>query len=144
MSFDLDITKKYYAKDTKKYLQVINSWLEKPKPHISKFPKQLFKAKFKYEYYDAITLLSKVVGLKTVGIFESWMFYIIVRMEQDVDYHWLGIIGAMIHGQLCNVLQTKSFTMTSYLVYDLERFHPYKELSTRGVFGQDVIYEVYP
>lgn len=72
------------------------------------------------------------------------MFFIIVRMDQNIDYHLANIISAMIHDQLCNVLQTKRFTMTSYLVYALARFHPYKGLDTRGVFGQEVIYEVYP
>lgn len=85
-----------------------------------------------------------MVGFKSVGIFENWMFYVILRMEQKNNYHWECIISAMIHEQMCNVLQTKSFTMNFYLFYILAMFHPYKGLSTRGVFGQDVIYEVYP
>lgn len=84
-----------------------------------------------------------MVGWKSAGMFENWMIYVIVRMEQKTNYHWAGIISAMIHEQMCNVLQTKTFTITS-LVYALARFHPYKGLSTRGVFGQDVIYEFYP
>lgn len=135
VGLDLDIAKRHYMDDTTKALQVINSWLEKPKPHFSKFPKQLHKAKFISEYYDAITLLSRVMGLKIVEMFENWMFNVIVRMEKNFDYQWSGIINARIHEKFCNVSQSKSFTMTSYLVHALARFHPYKWLSERGIFG---------
>lgn len=145
VAFSMEAAQEFYDEQTIKSQQLINSWLDNPKSHYSKLPKQLFKAKFKKEYYDAITLLSRVVGLKNAGMFENWMCHVIVRMEQEkIDYHWAGVISRVIHEKFSNVLQTKTFTMTSYLVYALARFHPYKGLSTRGVFGQDVIYEVYP
>lgn len=56
------------------------------------------------EYYDAITLLRRVVGLKSAEVFENYMFHVIVRMEQNINYHWEGIISAMINEQMCNVL----------------------------------------
>lgn len=105
VGFTIQAAQEFYDDQTIKSQQLINSWLEKPKSHYSKLPKQLFRAKFKREYYDAITFLSRVVGLRSAGTFENWMCHAIVRMEQEqIDYHWAGVINQVIHKQLFKVL----------------------------------------
>lgn len=65
---------KSYDNDHNKALQIMNySWMEKPKDHYSKIPKQLYKSDFKEEYNDMITILNRVVGLDKAYAFEDWM-----------------------------------------------------------------------
>lgn len=72
------------------------------------------------------------------------MVHVINKIEQGSDYHWAGLISTMIDKQLRDVLETKRFTMSSYVMYVLARFYPYRGLSPQGTFGQDIVYEVYP
>jgi hypothetical protein len=39
VGLDLSIAKGYYDDDPSKYLKAINSWLENPRPYVSKLPK---------------------------------------------------------------------------------------------------------
>lgn len=70
-TLNMDLARTYYENDPTKAQQMINAWLEKPKSHYSKLPKQLHRVKFRSDIYDAITLLSRVVGLKTAGVLEN-------------------------------------------------------------------------
>lgn len=71
-------------------------WIEKPKSHYSKFPKQLHRSDFKLEYNDIITLLGRVMGLDE-SIFKEWRFYVISQIVNGVHYHWVGIISDNLH-----------------------------------------------
>lgn len=85
-----------------------------------------------------------MAGLKSAGVLESWMVHVINKIERGINYHWARIISAMIEKQMRDVLESKKFTMSSYVMYLLARFYPYRGLDPKGTFRQDVIYEVYP
>lgn len=76
-----DLARTYYENEPIKAQQMINAWLEKSKSHHSKLPKQLHRIKFRSDIYDAITFLSRVAGLKTAGVLESWMVHVITKIE---------------------------------------------------------------
>lgn len=124
-ALDIDMAKTYYEDEPAKAQQMINSWLEKPKSHFSKLPKQLHRVKFRQDIYDAITLLSGVAGLKSAGALENWMVHVINKIEQGINYHWAGIISAMIDRQMRDVLETNKSSIQTKEMHDYHEIHPF-------------------
>lgn len=82
------------------------------------------------------------------AIYDGWMFYFIQDCLKGTLINWSKIISDNLDFQLRNVERSRSFAMTSYLVYLLARFVTYKGLICRGEVGngqgQFRSYECYP
>ena len=90
------------------------------------------KAKFREEVKDYITLLHRVHGHKEAKNFEPWMCLFIMKMIKRKQIDWATIISDNIDKQVMNVLSTKKFYMTSYLVYMLALQGKYLGLTRVG------------
>lgn len=84
------------------------------------------RSDFRKDYYDLVTMLSKVMGLPAAAYFQEWMAYYIeqiLRGNEDVNtktsFDWGGIISNCFHEQFVNIKKSSKFYMTSYLVYSL-------------------------
>lgn len=119
-----DITKDEYEDRYKKKMDacktmVNKEWMIEPRPHHSKAPKTLMCTDFKEEYSDLVCLLNRVMGMSQGAIYYGWMFYFIQDCLKGTLINWSRIISDNLDFQLRNAEQSKSFAMTSYLVYCL-------------------------
>lgn len=76
------------------------------------------------------------MGAPQASQFESWMFYfmeIISTRKERINY--ARIISNNLDIQLKRLAQTKTFYMSSYLIYSLAKAHEYAGLIYRGPVG---------
>lgn len=112
------------------------AWLVKPRPTIKKMPKKLLRTDFKEEYSDIILQLNKVAGSPRGAPFESWMYYFMDEITYGVEmFNWSRMISNNLDGQLRNLESTKTFYMSSYVIYLLGRSYRYTGLICKGVVG---------
>lgn len=125
-----------YTKKMDACKNVVNKeWMIEPRLHHSKAPKTLMCTDFKEEYSDLVFLLNRVMGMPQGAIYDGWMFYFIQDCLRGTLINWSRIISDNLDFQLRNVQRSKSFAMTSYLVYLLARFVTYKGLICKGEVG---------
>lgn len=123
-------------------------WLLKPRP-IKKMPKTLPQTDFKEDYGDIILLLNRIMGIPQGELFQTWMYFFIDEIVFGVRmFNWARMISNNIHKQRVNLESTKSFHMSSYVVYMLARAYRYAGLICRGPMGnienELKVYNCYP
>lgn len=106
---------------------IINKlWLDKLMPTYKKMLKKILHTYFKEDYGDIILLLNRVMDNPRGVTIETWMYYFIDEITIGVKmFNWARIISNTIDEQLRNLERTKSFYMTSYIIYLLYRNYRY-------------------
>lgn len=134
----LEGARSMYEDDPDTCLSIINkNWLLKSRPRLSKIPNTPHRIDFQEEYRDLITLLNRVTGAPQAFYFEKWMFFFIqVIVQGKGTIHWARIISHCLDVQLRRLKATKSFHMSSYIMYALIRSFEYVGLPHRGVIGR--------
>lgn len=130
--------KAVYEDDPKACLEIINKyWLLKSRPSKSKMPSRPHRVDFKDEFRDFITLLNRVVGAPQSFYFENWMFLFIETVTHGKDtINWERLISNSLDVQLRRLIHTRTFNMSSYVVYSLARNYEYVGLIYKGVVGR--------
>lgn len=131
-----DALKLYQSQQDLCASNINKNWLLKPKPTTGKMPKKLIRTHFKEEYGDIVLLLNRIIGHSHGAPFENWMYYFIDEIITGVKmFNWSKMISDSLHEQLVNFEETKTFHMSSYIVYSLARYYKYPGLTCKGVVG---------
>jgi len=139
-----------YLAGPEKCMEVINNnWLVQPMPHVSKVPKKLHKSDFHQEINYMVVFLNRIMGCPQSANFEPWMFFYIEEIisgKRMID--WAEMISSNIDDQLKGLQETKTFYMSSYVIYMLTRNERYLGLNCKGRVGngegQFKVYDCYP
>lgn len=68
--------------------------------------------------------------------FKMWMYYFIDKITSGIKmFNWSRMISDNLHEQLINLERTKTFYMSSNVVYLLKRTYRYTRLICQGVVG---------
>lgn len=94
-------------------------------------------------------MLSQVNVSPQSYIFESWMFfYIGIVLEGKDSADWARMISDNLDEQFKNLRRTKTFYMSSYVIYMLPRMTKYRGITYKEPIGcgpeQFKIYEAFP
>lgn len=79
---------------------------------------------------------NRIAGNPQGAYFETWMYYFMDEITSCVRmFNWSLMISDNLHEQLVNLEKTKSFHMSSYVVYLLARMYRYSGLICKGKVG---------
>lgn len=127
------------------------TWMQKPRPHISKMPKQMTSLDFKQEYVDLVMMLNMIMGCQHAFTFETWMFFFVGEvMKYNGIVDWARLISHYVHELLKNLkeMRSQSFYMSSYVIYSLARMRSFDGLPGKEPQGcgptQLKAHECYP
>lgn len=96
----------------------------------------MHKIDFKEEFDDLITLLNHVTESPQAFQFEDWMFYFMETVSIGRErINWARIVSNNLDIKLKRLQCTKTFYISSYLIYSLARAHEYAGLMYRGPVG---------
>lgn len=128
---------------------VTSDWMSGPKRRQSKLPKKLMYTDFKDEYSDMVFMLNRITGSPQGVVFETWMFYYVEEISLGLKMiNWAKLISDNLDVQLRNLERTRTFYMSSYVIYMLAKNIRYKGLICKGEVGnkrdQLKVYDWYP
>ncbi|XP_057820202.2 uncharacterized protein LOC131033077 [Cryptomeria japonica] len=134
----LEGAKSIYKDDPDTCINFINkNWLLKSRSRLNKIPNMPHRIDFQEEFEDLITMLNQIVGASQAFFFDRWMFlFIQVIVQGKGMFNWARIISNNLDVQLKRLVPTKSFHMSSYVIYSLARCFEYAGLPHRGVVGR--------
>lgn len=134
----LEGAKSIYEDDLDTCLNFVNkNWLLKSRPRLNKIPNTPHRIDFQEEFRDLITVLNRIIGASQAFFFDKWMlFFIQVIVQGKGMFNWARIISPNLDVQLRRLVPTKSFHMSSYVIYSLAKFFEYAGLPHRGVVGK--------
>lgn len=124
--------------------------IKEPRSSHKRLPKKtLLKSDFKDGFAELVMMLNRVMGSPQAASYEPWMWYYIEEFAKGANIiNWARLASDNLHEQLTNVEQTKTFYMSSYVVYILARYGKYKGLNCRAPVGpaegQMLAYDAYP
>lgn len=82
-------------------------------------------------------MLSRVFGKRDFACFKEWMFPFIEKiLDGKQQFYWAMILSDSVHNQMIKVNQTKTFFMTSYVVYATARMGIFPRLNAVGTLGE--------
>lgn len=82
-------------------------------------------------------MLHSLVSAPEASYFEEWMFYYIETVTCDKKaINWARLISNIIDKQLRRLMRTRTFYMSSYVIYSIARNFEYPGLMYTGVIGR--------